>query len=53
MIIKNRTGKVKIPTSLQLEAARVTENTRKKGGEPNSSDALAIIKAKLGKYEIN
>ncbi len=52
MIIKNKTGKLEIPTYLQLEAARVTENTRKTGGVPNSSDALAIIKAKLGKYTI-
>lgn len=52
MIIKNKTEKLEIPTYLQLEAARVTENTRKTGGVPNSSDALAIIKAKLGKYTI-
>ena len=52
-IVKNKTGKVIIEKALNLEAARVTENTRKKAGEPTSSDALAIIKAKLGKYTIS
>ena len=46
-IIKNRTGKVLIDNALNLEAARVTENSRKSGGIPTSADALAIIKAKL------
>ena len=52
-IVKNRTGKVVIENALNLEAARVTEITRKTVGEPTSSDSLAIIKSKLGKYTIN
>ena len=52
MIVKNKLGKVKIKNDLFMEAARVTENTRKKGLTPGVSDALAIVKAKLGKYEI-
>lgn len=51
-IIKHRTNKVKIQDSILLHAARVTENTRKKEIEPTSTDALAIVKAKLGKYTI-
>ena len=42
-IIKNRTGKVLIDNALNLEAARVTENSRKSGGIPTSADGLAII----------
>lgn len=52
-IIKNKTGKVKIENHLLLEAARVTEATRKSGGTPTATDALAIVKAKLGKYTIS
>lgn len=52
-IIKHRTGKVEITDELLLEAARITENSRKTGGVPNASDALAIVKAKLGKFTIS
>lgn len=52
-IIKNKTGKVAIKDNLYLEAARVTENTRKTAGVPNAADALAIVKSKLGKYTIS
>lgn len=52
MIIKNKIGETKFNNNVYLEAGRATETTRKEKSIPNSSDALAIISAKLGKYSI-
>lgn len=51
-IVKNKTGKVKIPNEYGIEAGRITKVTRDKDAVPSSADALAIIKYRLGKTDI-
>ncbi len=51
-IIKNKLGEKKFSNEIYKEAGRITESTRKQKTEPLAIDALSIIEAKLGKYEI-
>ena len=53
IVVKNKTGKEKITDEIYIEAGRITDNTRKNNATPTAADALAIVKAKLGKYTIN
>lgn len=52
LVIKNKIGETQFNNNIYLEAGRVTEKTREQQLIPNSADALAIVSAKLGKYNI-
>lgn len=52
LVIKNKIGENQFNNNIYLEAGRVTEKTREQQLIPNSADALAIVSAKLGKYNI-
>lgn len=51
-IIKNKLGEKKFSDEIYKEAGRITELTRNQKTEPVAIDALSVIEAKLGKYEI-